>query len=260
MQKVRGSELIEIAKKEGCKGVVFDNDKTICKVSSAEYVGHKILGRELKRGNFQNVLEGLYGIMKIRMDIIRNGGEEDASALKTFCQTLGNTGCADRISLHYYAMENVKKNCFDGVDNFVNNAKKELGPAFLATNGLNFSADATMYRCGMTGRVSNPPIYKVGNKRVKESPYAYVGQTSVILPQDSLLVDCEVVMRRGPDKKKCLKNLLEPLNLDISEMLAIGDKYNIDKDFMDASLLSAASPKAERKTRNNSHYQIASFD
>jgi hypothetical protein len=251
-------ELIKIAKAEGCKGAIIDNDNTICYGNSAKGIGYSFWERELKRGHINNVIDGFYGFMKIKMSSARNGGEEDARNLKLLCQSLGKSGCADVKSAYEFAENHRKKREIEGVPNFVRDLNSEIGPVYLSTQGLSVSADVAMKAYDLSGSVSNPIVCSDGETTMIANPFVYK-QRDNMPPHECIIVGCVDVMKNSKEKKEKTAEFLEPVSLDIGDMLCIGDNHKIDSDTMEASRLSASSPPADEETQKIAKYKIKSY-
>jgi hypothetical protein len=256
-------ELIGIAKREGCKGAVLDNDATICSSNFGKGIGYEFLKREFKKGHINNILEGLYDVLKIKMSAIKNGEEENIRSQKILFQGLGRTGCADRGSAYVYAERHRKRKELEGIGKFIKDFQNEVGPVFVSTQGSSRGADVVRYAYDLAGSASNPVIYlTTDNQSVADIPIAYNDHIgNQLLNADSLIIDCDNLFRNAKDKKDGAQKMLEghESRLDLGEMLAIGDKHSIDSEVMNKSLLSASSPLADKKTKKEAHYKIASY-
>jgi hypothetical protein len=253
-------ELIGIAKKEGCKGAIVDNDNTICSGNFGKAIGYGFLEREFKKGNVNSILEGLYGMMKIKMSALKNGEEEDVRSQKMLFQSLGRTRCANRGSAYWYAENHRKRKELEGVGRFLHDFQEEVGPVFVSTQGSSIAADVVKNAYGLEGRAANPVVYLTENNQlITDYPFAYkYSVPSPLLNKQSLIVDCENIFRNPCEKKEGAQILVGD-ELDLGEMLSIGDKNSIDSDVMKASLLSASSPLADKKTKDSAQYKIKSY-
>jgi hypothetical protein len=250
-------ELVGIAKKEGCKGAIVDNDKTICDGNFGKSIGYGFWERGFKKGNVNSILEGLYGVMKIKMSAFKNGEEEDVRSQKLLFHSLGKTGCADRGSAYCYAEKHRERKELEGIGNFIHDFQEVVGPVFVVTQGSSIAADVVKKAYNLAGRAANPVVYLTENeKRVTDFPFAYkYSIANPVLNEDSIIADCESIFNNAKEKKDGAQELIAGHGLDLGEMLCIGDKYSIDSATMNASLLSAPSPLADKKTKEEAKYK-----
>lgn len=73
---------IQEAKNNGCRAVGIDCDNTVWKDPVAETIGYGFLERELRSHNINNVLTGLWTILKIKANSFNHNPENEARSLE----------------------------------------------------------------------------------------------------------------------------------------------------------------------------------
>ncbi|MFH1229401.1 MAG: hypothetical protein V1678_03175 [Candidatus Aenigmatarchaeota archaeon] len=253
-------EVVRRAREAGCKGAVLDVDGTMCLHNFAKSIGYGVLKREASYGNVSNVFQGLYGVAKVKVSALKNGGEEDARSLKISFQAMGKTRCVTRKLAYRLAEDHRRRREIEGIGEIIRDIRSNLGPCFASSLGCNIGADVVMEAYNLDGRVSNPMVYEVGSVPFVESPFAYRDEpVPEVLNDNSIIIGCDVQMKGPRDKKEFTQKLLKRNNLDLRDMLAIVDKHSIDSDIIDACLFPASSPDADEKTQNDVQYIIKSY-
>jgi hypothetical protein len=249
-------ELIEKAK--GCNGTILDNDGTLSEGNYGKSIGYGTLGKAAKSFNIPDMLEGLYGVMKIKASAWKNGEEEDARNQSILFQSMGKTGKLQRGTAYYLAEKHRKNKKLEGIEKFIEELKT-LGPVFVVTQGSSIAADVVRKAYNLAGMAANPVVYLAKDgSRVADSPFAYeYSIPNPMLNEESIVVDCEGIFNNAKKKKEGAQKLIG--DFDIGEMLAIGDKHSIDSETLKAAKFSASSPLADDETKENVDYNIESY-
>ena len=256
-------EVIQKAREKGLEGVVFDLDGTAYKNSFAKSIGYEFLKREAGNFHLGNVLNGLYGALKINLQALNwnEHDERNAKGVKTLFEALGRIKCADRNYAYYLARQHMANNEIDGLGNFLNDCRINLGPAFIATEECDIAPDAISEAYPIDGWSAYPVTYKTKSGEISADPIVFrkndKWQGKSVITGNPIISGCKTENRKS--KEQVQKLLHEAAGLNLSDVLAVGDSMP-DLPILEDAGLAASSPLAVKEIRNNKKiYHIRSY-
>lgn len=211
-----------------CRLAIFDLDGTLVSGRTADGIGKRFLKRELKEKHYSNVIKGAINYPLVLAVTSLRG---EAAGLQYFAKVLFGTGCADMGSIKQYAKEYIEKHEIPGARDFIDKVHKTGLPkaSVISTTGFDEAAVQALFYFNACNAVGNEIVYDKPN----------------LISDDNIAVSLQMDIRTGHDKS--VHTLGKPSIL-VRKYIMVGDSES-DHELMRNATLAAASPLADKKTR-----------